>query len=84
MTAGPKHTCLLRPPGHPILANLRCPGQRFSAAAITDPNGFNGVDGIFRFLRDGTIQRGLAIIEANGSGFSVLRPAPRTFQAAGY
>lgn len=60
------------------------PGRRFSAGAITDPNGFNGVDGIFRFLPNGTIQRGLAIIEANGGGFSVLRPAARTFQAAGY
>ncbi len=60
------------------------PGQRFSARAITDPNGFSGVDGIFRFLPNGTIQRGLAIIEATGSGFSVVRAAPRTFQAAGY
>lgn len=60
------------------------PGQRFSAASITDPNGFSGVDGIFRFLPNGTVQRGLAIIEATGGGFSVLRPAPRTFQAAGY
>ena len=60
------------------------PGQRFSASAITDPNGFSGVDGIFRFLPNGTVQRGLAIIEATGGGFSILRPAPRTFQAAGY
>lgn len=60
------------------------PGQRFSASAITDPNGFTGVDGIFRFLPNGTIQRGLAIIEATGGGFSVIRPAPRTFQASGY
>lgn len=60
------------------------PGRRFSASAITDPNGFGGVDGIFRFLPNGTIQRGLAIIEATGGGFSVVRPAPRTFQAVGY
>ncbi len=60
------------------------PGRRFSASAITDPNGFSGVDGIFRFLPNGTIQRGLAIIEATGGGFAVLRPSPRTFQAAGY
>lgn len=60
------------------------PGQRFTASAIASPNGFSGVDGIFRFLPNGTVQRGLAIIEATGGGFSVLRPAPRTFQAAGY
>ncbi len=59
------------------------PGQRFSRGAITDPNGFAGVDGIFRFLSDGTIQRGLAIIEVTGSGFTVIRPAPATFQTFG-
>jgi ABC-type branched-subunit amino acid transport system substrate-binding protein len=59
------------------------PGQRFTQSAITDPNGFGGVDGIFRFLPNGTIQRGLAIIEVSGGGFRVVRPAPRSFQNFG-
>lgn len=59
-------------------------GQRFTASEITNPNGFMGVDGIFRFLPNGTIQRGLAIIEVTGSGFGVIRPAPRSFQSLGY
>ena len=36
------------------------PYQRFTRAALTDPNGFSGVDGIFRFNADGTIERGLS------------------------
>jgi ABC-type branched-subunit amino acid transport system substrate-binding protein len=59
------------------------PGQRFAQGAITDPNGFVGVDGIFRFLPNGTIQRGLAVIEVTGGGLSVIRAAPRSFQSIG-
>lgn len=58
-------------------------GQRFNQSAITDPNGFDGTTGIFRFLANGAIQRGLAVIEITGSGFSVVRAAPRSFQNVG-
>ncbi len=58
--------------------------HRFTRQALTDPNGFSGVDGIFRFAPDGTSERGLAILSVEpGGGFSVLSPAPRTFQASG-
>ena len=55
------------------------PYHRFTTAALTDPNGFGGVAGIFRFLPDGTSERGLAILEVGPSGFSVVNPAPKTF-----
>ena len=60
------------------------PYKRFTAQALTDPNGFAGVDGIFRFRPDGTSERGLAVmsIEAGG-GFRIVSPAPKTFQAQG-
>jgi branched-chain amino acid transport system substrate-binding protein len=54
----------------------------FSAAAITNPSGFAGVDGIFRLLPDGLVQRGLAVIEVHKDGNTVIDPAPETFQAA--
>ena len=41
------------------LAALLAPGEpyhRFTPAALTDPNGFAGVDGIFRFNPDGTVE----------------------------
>jgi branched-chain amino acid transport system substrate-binding protein len=59
------------------------PGQRFTQSAITDPNGFDGVTGIFRFRSNGTIERGLAVLEVTGSGFGVVSSAPRSFQGLG-
>ncbi len=56
------------------------PYHRFTAAALTDPNGFAGVNGIFRFNADGTAERGLAVLEIEPDGFHVVSPAPRTFQ----
>jgi ABC-type branched-subunit amino acid transport system substrate-binding protein len=56
------------------------PYHRFTPAALTDPNGFAGVSGIFRFHPNGTIERGLAILSLGPNGFSVVDPAPRTFQ----
>lgn len=54
--------------------------DRFSEAALTNPNGFTGVDGIFRFLPDGSTERGLAVIEVTSNGFKVIDEAPQTFE----
>jgi len=54
-------------------------GQRFTAEALTEPDGFAGVDGIFRFLPDGTAERGLAVLEMHASGPVVIDPAPTSF-----
>ena len=43
------------------------------------PDGFMGVDGLFRFRPDGTIERGLAVYTVRGGGFRVLDPAPQRF-----
>ena len=60
------------------------PYHRFTQAALMDPNGFSGVDGIFRFNTDGTSERGLAILEVQPDGFHVVSPAPKTFQARSF
>lgn len=52
----------------------------YSAAALTDPSGFAGVDGIFRFRADGRADRGLAVLEVERAGFKVVSPAPDTFE----
>jgi ABC-type branched-subunit amino acid transport system substrate-binding protein len=57
------------------------PYQRYSERALTDANGFSGVDGIFRFHPDGSAERGLQVMEVTSGGFRVVDPAPRTFQA---
>src|SRR5690606_38348608 len=35
--------------------------RRFSSEVLTNSSGFNGIDGLFRFRRDGVNQRGLAV-----------------------
>ncbi|HVY59496.1 MAG TPA: penicillin-binding protein activator [Xanthobacteraceae bacterium] len=54
-------------------------GQRFSDEVLTNPSGFAGIDGVFRFRRDGTNERGLAVMEVGSGGSRVLAPAPKTF-----
>ncbi|HYB08894.1 MAG TPA: penicillin-binding protein activator [Alphaproteobacteria bacterium] len=51
----------------------------FSAQALTNPNGFSGVDGIFRFNEDGRNERGLAVLEVHGDAPTVMSPAPVSF-----
>jgi branched-chain amino acid transport system substrate-binding protein len=68
------------------LVALLAPGtpyHRFTLAALIDPNGFAGVNGIFRFRADGSIERGLAVLAVDPGGFTVVSPAPTTFQASG-
>jgi ABC-type branched-subunit amino acid transport system substrate-binding protein len=52
---------------------------RFSERVLTNRDGFLGIDGVFRFERNGTNQRGLAIYEVTGQGSRVVSPAPRSF-----
>ncbi|MDF1791702.1 MAG: penicillin-binding protein activator [Thalassobaculaceae bacterium] len=54
----------------------------FSFENLTQPSGFNGADGLFRLLIDGTNQRGLAILRLTPSGLERVDPAPRRFSPA--
>ena len=55
----------------------------YSAEALSDANGFAGVDGLFRFHNDGIAIRGLAVMEVQPRGFKVLDPAPDSFDTPG-
>ncbi|WP_212525032.1 penicillin-binding protein activator [Actibacterium sp. MT2.3-13A] len=55
-----------------------------TAAALTQPSGFVGVDGIFRLRQDGTNERGLAVAEIRDNQVFVIDPAPRSFGGAGF
>jgi branched-chain amino acid transport system substrate-binding protein len=59
-------------------------GRRYTRATIADPNGFAGIDGIFRFRSDGMTERGLAVMEVSATGKSVISPAAATFQSQGF
>jgi len=56
-------------------------GPSFTAAALTQPSGFSGVDGIFRFTGNGLVERGLAIYELHKGGPREIDPAPKDFNA---
>jgi branched-chain amino acid transport system substrate-binding protein len=56
--------------------------QRFSPEVLTNPSGFSGIDGLFRFRQDGTNDRGLAILRVTPSGPQVAQAAPRSFGPA--
>ncbi|MEO0392515.1 MAG: penicillin-binding protein activator [Pseudomonadota bacterium] len=47
---------------------------------LTSPNGFAGVDGIFRFQPNGLVERGLAVIEIGADDFTIIDPARDTFE----
>jgi branched-chain amino acid transport system substrate-binding protein len=55
------------------------PGSAFPAARLTDAGGFSGIDGAFRFSRDGVIERALEVQQAGTGGSTVVSPAPRGF-----
>jgi len=57
--------------------------QRFSPEILTNPSGFSGIDGLFRFRSDGTNERGLAVLRVTPSGPQIVAPAPRSFGASG-
>lgn len=68
------------------LAAVLASGQKgpdFSPAALTARNGFSGAFGIFRLDTDGTVERGLAVMEVRPDGLHVISPEPTAFPDAG-
>jgi branched-chain amino acid transport system substrate-binding protein len=55
--------------------------QRFAPEVLTNPSGFSGIDGLFRFRPDGTNERGLAVLRVTATGATVISPAPHSFGA---
>jgi len=47
--------------------------------ALSDRTGFVGVDGAFRFARDGVAEHALEVREVNANGSTVVSPALRGF-----
>jgi hypothetical protein len=46
---------------------------------LTEKEGFVGVDGIFRFGRDGVAERSLEVREVTAAGVKVVSPAATAF-----
>ncbi|QDP18875.1 penicillin-binding protein activator [Sphingomonas xanthus] len=54
-------------------------GRPFPAARLIARDGFGGVDGAFRFGRDGVAERLLEVRQVSATGSSILVPAPPSF-----
>ena len=64
-----------------LAAVLAKRGARYDEAALTNPNGFAGLDGIFRLTASGLVERGMAINEVTQDGARVIDAAPTSFVA---
>ncbi|TXH35103.1 MAG: penicillin-binding protein activator [Rhodospirillaceae bacterium] len=55
-------------------------GADYSPTALTNGNGFSGIAGLFRLMPNGTVDRGLAVMEISPPTAPVQRdPAPTSF-----
>ncbi len=55
------------------------PGTKFPIAQLTDPQGFIGVDGAFRFTANGLTERMLEVQEIQSGKFVTISAAPTQF-----
>ena len=55
--------------------------QRFSPDVLTNPSGFAGIDGLFRFRPDGSNERGLAVMRVGSGGGVPVAGSPKSFGA---
>ncbi len=62
------------------LARMQGP-QRFAEGVLTNPAGFAGADGVFRFKPDGTNDRALTVQEIRNGAAVIVSAAPRTLVA---
>ena len=53
--------------------------QRFTEQVLTNSSGFAGIDGVFRFRKDGTNERGLAVLQIAPGAPRVISPPPKSF-----
>nr|WP_145902342.1 penicillin-binding protein activator [Sphingobium sp. MI1205] len=55
------------------------PGTTFPAARLRDSGGFSGIDGAFRFGRNGVAERALEVSEISTGTYTVVAAAPKAF-----
>ncbi|KIZ47780.1 MULTISPECIES: penicillin-binding protein activator [Rhodopseudomonas] len=55
--------------------------KRFAPEVLTNPSGFAGIDGLFRFRNDGTNERGLAVMRVETGGAQAAAGSPKSFGA---
>ena len=56
------------------------PGRPFPTDRMRDPGGFLGLDGPFRFLANGSVERAMEVRQVGKGAISVVSPAPTKFE----
>src|SRR5437868_6058433 len=80
--ADPVRTATLAYDAVALVAALSKQGsQRFAAETLTNPSGFAGIDGLFRFRSDGSNERGLAVMKVASGGSTPVAGSPKSFGA---
>ena len=82
----PHHLASLSYDGIAAIGALIASGKSdsFTKRALTQSAGFEGVDGIFRFLENGTNERGLAVAQVVDKQVEIIDPAPKSFGYTGF
>ena len=82
----PHHLASLSYDGIAAIGALVASGKRNALvrSSLTQAAGFEGVDGIFRFLQNGTNERGLAIAQVVEKQVQIIDPAPKSFGFSGF
>ncbi|MFM2042704.1 MAG: hypothetical protein RLY86_1280 [Pseudomonadota bacterium] len=63
-----------------VLARTSTDNRPYEPGDLTNPNGFAGIDGIFRLLPGGLTERALAVMEVTRTGTIIIDPARQTFE----
>ena len=58
----------------------KIPQKSFEKSSLERPQGFMGIDGAFRLMANGHVERSLALLEVHPHLFQVVDPAPRLFE----
>jgi ABC-type branched-subunit amino acid transport system substrate-binding protein len=63
------------------LAATLASNERLDAAMIQRVQGWSGVNGLFRFLPDGSVERALAVMQLQNGGATIVSPPIREFSS---
>ena len=55
-------------------------GEPFPRALLANPDGFAGIDGVFRFTPSGVADRALEVSRIQGGAIVTVAPAPRSLK----
>jgi branched-chain amino acid transport system substrate-binding protein len=61
------------------IARVATQNGQINQAALTNPSGFTGADGLVALGPDGSVKRGLAVFQVSSGGAQIVQPAPTSF-----